>query len=123
MVFAVCLDGTSPGLEFWNALSVGEQAKILTIFTYLAEQGVCTNRKKFKQIEGTDFFEFKSHQVRMPCWFTPGRLVIISHGFRKQQDRIPKPQLERAQRIRKEDELAHERDPHSKEWRKGAGGS
>ena len=59
--------------------------------------------ERFKKIEGTRFFEFKNHQIRMPCFFEPGGSVIITHGFKKKGDRIPQPQLERAERIREED--------------------
>lgn len=102
IAFAVCEDGSSPGEEFYDSLSDPDQAKVLKIFQYLGDQGDCFNRKKFKKI-GDGFFEFKSHQIRMPCWFECDRVVVITHGFRKKGDDIPRGELQRAERIRSED--------------------
>lgn len=108
------MNGASNGLSridaaeaFYNDLSVGEQAKILTIFKYLGTQGKCHNRQKFKKIEGTDFFEVKSHQIRMPCYFTPDSKIVITHGFRKKGDAIPREEINRAERIKQEDASHH----------------
>jgi len=104
VVFAVCADGSSPAAQFFDRLGSADKAKMLKLYQYLADHGWITNPEKFKKIAGTDFFEFKSFQVRMPCFFAPGRLVIVTHGFLKKGDRIPPQELERARRIRQEDE-------------------
>jgi phage-related protein len=103
VVFAVCADGSSPGEQFYEDLSPLEKAKLLKIFQYLGDHGECHNREKFKKVEGSGFFEFKSHQVRMLCWFDTAGRVIISHGFRKKGDKIPEGEIFRAERIKAED--------------------
>lgn len=75
---------------------------MLVLFKRLGDEGRIGNEEKFKRIEGTGFFEFKAFQVRMPCYYTAGRRVVITHGFRKQADRIRRSELRRAENIRSE---------------------
>lgn len=49
--------------------------------------GRITSRKHFKRIENTGLFEFKCHQIRMPCY----RTAIA--GFKKKRDSIATPSL------------------------------
>jgi len=106
VVYAVCANGASPGWDFYNCeLDDTEKAKMNTLFHYMGEQGRISNRERFKRIEDTDLFEFKSFQVRMPCYFQPDRTLVITHGFRKKGDRIPPCEIARAKRIRKEDSV------------------
>jgi hypothetical protein len=109
VVFAACSAGpacVSPGLDFFrDELDVAEQAKLHAMFVLIGETGVIRDRRKFKHIEGTDLLEFKNFQVRMPCFYLPGGLLVITHGFRKQSDRILPSELARANRIRQEDML------------------
>jgi hypothetical protein len=105
IVYAVCASGTSPGFDFYrDELTDTEKAQMLRLFKCLGDQARIANREKFKKIEGTDFFEFKNFQIRMPCYFLPtGSLVVITHGFRKKCNRTPPSEIARATRIRRED--------------------
>lgn len=106
VVYAVCANGTCPGWDFYSGeLDDTEKAKMNTLFHHMGEQGKISNKEHFKRVEDTEFFEFKSFQVRMPCYFQPGRMLVITHGFRKKGDRIPPSEIARAKRIRKEDSL------------------
>jgi hypothetical protein len=104
VLYAVCANETSPGYSFYlDELDDTEKAKMNTLFYRMGEQGRISNEQHFKRIEGTDLFEFKNHQIRMPCYFLPGRLLVITHGFRKKGDRMGPSQIARARRIRQED--------------------
>jgi hypothetical protein len=103
IVYAVCLNEESPGEEFYDQLKDSDKAKLNKLFEYLGDHGAIRNEEKFKKIDES-FFEFKSHQIRMPCYFTPDGLVIITHGFVKKKDKMPPAELRRAERIRSEDE-------------------
>jgi hypothetical protein len=104
VVYAVGAKGTSPGFDFYrDELTDREKAQMLRLFNRMGDQGRIANREHFKSIEGTEFFEFKNRQVRMPCYFLPGNLVVITHGFRKKCDHIPPTEIDRARRIKKED--------------------
>ena len=104
VVYAVCLDQKRPGEEFYDGLDDHDKAKLNKLFQHLGDHGKISNHEKFKKIEGTDFFEFKSFQIRMPCFYRPNGLVIITHGFRKKGDKIPSAEIKRAERIKKEDQ-------------------
>jgi hypothetical protein len=104
VVFAVCENESVPGLTFiTNELNEAEQAKMQAMFVRMGDTGMIRDERKFKRIEGTDLFEFKNFQIRMPCYYLTGGLLVITHGFRKQCDRLPPAEIARANRIRRED--------------------
>jgi phage-related protein len=98
--FAILRDGSIPGLEFLVGLDARWQAQMHVLFQRLGDEGRISNTEKFKRIEGTEFFEFKAHQIRMPCYYRPDGRVVITHGFVKKGDRIRKGELERARNIK-----------------------
>ena len=102
IVYAVCRNEESPGEEFYNGLQDADEAKLNKLFEYLGDHGTIRNQEKFKKLDET-FFEFKSHQIRMPCYFTASGLVIVTHGFRKKKDKTTPAEIRRAERIRDED--------------------
>jgi len=72
------------------------------LFQRLADAGPegIGNREHFKKLEG-GLFEFKKHQDRMICFFMPGGVCIVTHGFRKKKDHVPPREIERAYTIKK----------------------
>jgi len=99
VLYTVLRNGTSPAKEFYDSLHPVDQARLMALFVHLGEQGQIFNKEHFKKVEGSEFFEFKRHQIRILCRFLPkGRLVLV-HGFRKKKDRIPPSELEKASRI------------------------
>ncbi|NLG44769.1 MAG: hypothetical protein GX547_16125 [Phycisphaerae bacterium] len=98
--YAVCLDGSMPAKDFVEALDDSDQRKLDTLFRRLADTGKIFNREQFKLVEG-EIFEFKRYQVRVGC-FQIGSRWLLTHGFVKKQDRWPKAELTRANRIREE---------------------
>ncbi|MGA2590251.1 MAG: type II toxin-antitoxin system RelE/ParE family toxin [Bryobacteraceae bacterium] len=116
-VYAVCINGTSPGSDYYTALDETDKAKLNALFARMAEHGVIKNETKFKKITGTEFFEFKSHQIRMPCYYVPGRLLVITHGFNKKTDRMPPAEIARAERIRREDAEYFASQGDTAKWR------
>ena len=101
---AMSANGESPAKDFVEDLSDGERAKIDALFRRLGDNGPIVNVQKFKKIEGTlpPLYEFKSFQIRMPCFFMSGYRVVVTHGFKKQKDKIPASEVAKAQRIRVE---------------------
>lgn len=97
-------DGRAPGADFFDGLSISEQAKLLSLFRLLADKRATHNTEKFGDL-GDGLFEFKSFQIRMPyAYAKPERgLVLITHGFRKKKDKTPPAEIERARRILEED--------------------
>jgi len=117
VVYAVCSKSDSPGQDFFNALDSSNQAKMNALFVRMADHGVIVNEEKFKKITGTNFFEFKSHQIRMPCYHLPGQLLVVTHGFFKRSDRTPPAEIEKAERIPKEDEDYFVEHGDTSKWR------
>jgi hypothetical protein len=99
---AITANGRCPGKKFLGGLSKSDREKILRIIKRLADKGKVANGQQFKKIEGTDFFEFKNFQTRMPCYFHADSRVIITHGFPKKEDSIEPEQINRMKRIRDE---------------------
>ena len=104
ILYAVCANRTSPGLEFYNQREPRVQAQLNALFQRLGDFGTILNEEKFKKIENTEFFEFKAFRVRMPCFMLPDGLVVITHGFIKKREKIGPTEIERAKRIKAEDE-------------------
>jgi len=92
------LNQESPGEQFYDGdgLDDGDRAKLNKLFETLGDQGKISNEQKFKKIDDTEFFEFKSFQIRMPCFFVRGQLVVITHGFFKKKDKTPSGEIDRA---------------------------
>ncbi len=99
--FAKLKDGTIPGLEFMPAEEPRWQARLNYLFQRLGDTGVINNREQFKKVGG-HFWEFKSFQIRMLCYYGPDRRVVITHGFRKKGDKIRRSELVRGENIRAE---------------------
>lgn len=99
---SITANGKCPAKKFLDGLSKLDREKILRIIKRLADEGKVANREQFKKIEGEEFFEFKSFQSRMPCYFHKDGRVIITHGFPKKGDSIKPEQIDRMKRIRDE---------------------
>jgi phage-related protein len=61
--------------------------------------------KFFKHLEGTDgLFEIRvkigSDIFRIFCFFDEGNLIILLNGFQKKSDKIPKNEIEKAERLK-----------------------
>jgi hypothetical protein len=102
--FAVRSNGTMPAKDFYeNDLSEEERTKLKPPFARLADDGHVANKERFKKVEGTkELWEFKLHQVRIPGFYLPGGRFILTHGLRKKQDRLPKTEIDTAEKIRSE---------------------
>ena len=97
--YGICTNGSAPAKEFFDSLSERDQAKLMALFVRMGEEGVIRNEEKFKRVEGTECFAFKSFQIRMICRFQPGGRLILLCGLWKKKDRYPPTEIERAKRI------------------------
>ena len=102
IAYALCLDYSSPGAEFYDRQDSSSKAKLNTLFQLLGNAGRISNREKFKKLED-EIWQFKSYQIRMPCAFTSNRIVVVTHGFVKKGDDTPRAEIVRAKRILAED--------------------
>ena len=104
IILAQRRDGSSPAENFLGALKVSDQAKMLALLQRAADMGWMNinNAEKFKKI-ADGWFEFKCHQIRMPC-FCSGRDLILTHGFIKKKDDFPASEIKHAELIKAEHE-------------------
>lgn len=94
-------DGASEPLEYFNELSEDYQAKTMALFKRMAETGEIRDKTKFRN-EGDGIFAFKPQPYRFLCFFVRGRRIIITNGYYKKTDKLPKAEKARADR-RKQD--------------------
>jgi len=99
-------------VEFIEAQSRRNQAKILAEFDDLAEFGLMPRGAKLKQLQGRLWelrFRGEQAQFRFIYFAYTGRRMVILHGFVKKTGKTPKRELEISRR-RLQDYLArHER--------------
>jgi len=94
-------DQCCPVGDFLNGLSESNRTKIDVLFERLASTGKISNKEKFKKIEGTQkLFEFKSFQIRLICFFTSNKRVVICHALMKKKDKHSSTDLEYAESLR-----------------------
>lgn len=98
-------EGSYPGEQFFNALSLADKAKLMKLFEILGDHGKHSNEQKFGDL-GDGLYEFKSFQIRMPFAYSSHEkgVVLITHGFIKKRDKAPPAEIERARRIFDEDQ-------------------
>ena len=94
-------DGSSPVRDYLTALSTQDRRKVDVLFERLGHTGKISNKEHFKKIEGTNLFEFKRHQIRLICFFTPDKRVVICHALTKKQDKHQRNDLDHAESLRK----------------------
>ncbi len=94
-------DGSCPAEEFLTGLGDTDTAKMQALFDiFIRMYPRHLSDQKFKRIEKTELFEFKSFQIRMPCFFAAGGRVLLTHGLIKKADNIPPDHIRRAKRIK-----------------------
>ncbi len=86
-------------LEYINALQPSDQDRIESLLERTVDHGLPHNEEKFKKLEGK-LFEFKSHQDRLLCFFHGRGVLIVTHGYRKKQDKAPRSEIKRAKALR-----------------------
>lgn len=108
--WATDAQGQMPAREFFDHLSLADQAKILALFGRLANHGHISNRENFKQLgsrakgDAKSLWEFKKHQLRFIGDYRSGRRFVVAHGVRKKKDDLQPSDIDKALRIMREDD-------------------
>jgi phage-related protein len=108
-ISALCRDENTvpPAWEFIVGLDEADQIKFLNLFQFTIDNGPPHNPKKFKFVE-QDLYEFKAKPHRILCFFAPGQHIILTHGFKKQKQRLERREIDKALRMKSEYEAAKE---------------
>ena len=93
------VDGLYPAGEFLDELPERSRRKLDVIFEMMGDQGRIQNKTKFKKVED-GVFEIKSHQVRIFCFFTDDRRLVLLFGLIKKRNEHKRKDIVRAIRMR-----------------------
>lgn len=96
--------GKSISLEYLESLMDEEQAKLFELMKLMGNTGIIHNKTKFRS-EGDKIYAFKPQPYRFLCFFFEGQKIIVTSGFHKKADKLPKNEKERALRIKADYEV------------------
>lgn len=85
----------SQAKEYFEELEGGQQDKAMNLFQLMGNVGKILNKEKFRN-EGNHIYAFKIKPDRFLCFFAEDKRVIITNGFTKKTDKLPKNEKERA---------------------------
>jgi phage-related protein len=81
--------GKSDALDFFEALSDTQKRKILMLFKRIGDFGKISDITKFRN-EGEKIFAFKPQPERFLSFFYAGKKIVVTNGFRKKAQKLPK---------------------------------
>jgi phage-related protein len=93
--------GNSEALAFFNSLSAVQQRKTLMLFKRMGDFGKISDTEKFNN-EGDQIYAFKPQPDRFLCFFYTGRKIIITNGFHKKTQKLPKNEKNTALKVRED---------------------
>jgi len=97
-ISGITVKGKCLAQEFIEDLEEPDEKKLVALLRRTADNGLPRNKEKFKHLKDK-ICEFKSYQVRILCFLDENKLIILTHGFIKKQDKTPRSEIERAQKL------------------------
>jgi len=94
-------NGKSAVYEYFLGATDDLQDKFLILAKRMGDFGRIFDKTKFRH-EGDGIYAFKPQPDRFLSFFTDGRKIIVTNGFRKKTDKLPKSEKELAIRRRKD---------------------
>lgn len=94
-------NGKSQALEYYRTLPPADRRKVLKLFQLMGEMGQIRNKTMFRN-EGDKIFAFKPQPHRFLSFFFEGQKIIVTNGFIKKQQKLPKTEKDRALRMMEE---------------------
>lgn len=91
--------GRSISLDYLESLDVSDQAKLFELMSLIGNTGMIKNQTKFRN-EGDKIYAFKPQPHRFLCFFFEGQKIIVTNGFHKKTDKLPKNEKDRALKIK-----------------------
>jgi phage-related protein len=91
--------GKSISLKYLESLDDEEQVKLFELMKLMGNTGIINNKTKFRN-EGDKLYAFKPQPHRFLCFFFEGQKIIVTNGFHKKTDKLPKNEKERALKIK-----------------------
>ncbi len=93
-----------------------DRQKALALFARMGDHGKIFDKTKFTK-ETVSLYAFKPQPHRFFCFFVRGKRIVIVTAYRKQGEKAPKREIDRAESIRSEwlDRLEAEEEARGKE--------
>jgi phage-related protein len=83
------------------ALPGPERAKVLRLLVRVSFDGPPANVQRNRKLDA-DIWELKSGQTRLLYFIEGSRVIVLTHGFAKKQQKLPRRELDHARRLRAE---------------------
>ena len=93
--------GKSVAYNYFEESTEELQDKFLILIKKMGDFGKIFDTTKFRN-EGDGIFAFKPQPDRYLSFFTDGKKIIITNGFRKKSDKLPKNEKDLAMKYRQE---------------------
>jgi len=94
-------NGKSAAYDYFMESTEVLQDKFLVLIKKMGEFGKIYDITKFRN-EGDGIYAFKPQPDRYLSFFTDGRKIIITNGFRKKTDKLPKNEKKLAMKYRQD---------------------
>jgi phage-related protein len=88
-------NGRSAAREYYDGLNNRHKEKFLALVLTMGRTGKILNRQKFNA-EGDGIYAFKPQPDRFLCFFYTGRKIIVTNGFQKKTQKLPRSEKDRA---------------------------
>lgn len=96
--------GKSISLEYLESLEDEKQVRLFELMKLIGNTGIIKNKTKFRN-EGDKIYAFKPQPHRFLCFFFEGQKIIVTNGFHKKADKLPKNEKEKALKIKADYEM------------------
>jgi phage-related protein len=94
-VSVIRVNGRSPAAEHIDGLAQPDRTKLFAFLRRVAAGGPPTNIQQNRRLDDA-IWELKSGQSRLLEFRQGSHVIVITHGFRKQKQKLPRRELERA---------------------------
>ena len=100
-ILVLVVNGRVLTTDFIGELPERDRSRVGAFLSRVCETGPPRSIESFRKLD-EHIWELKSSQVRLLCFFDGVKRMIITNGFLKQQPKLPRAQLQRANRLRAE---------------------
>ena len=94
-------NGNSVSFDYFLNSSKDQRRKFLALAKRMGDSGKIFDKTKFNN-EGDGIYAFKPQPDRYLAFFTDGKRIIVTNGFTKKTDKLPKNEKELALKYRRD---------------------
>jgi phage-related protein len=87
------INGHSPAYEYFLTTNKAQKRKFFVLVKRIADFGKIMDITKFRN-EGDNIYAFKPKPDRYLAFFIKGKKIVVTNGFLKKTDKLPKNEKE-----------------------------